>query len=437
MSAAVTTGEHPGSSNLSRIPLRTISDQYVDLRALEYINKVDENLICPICQVALIDPVTTKCDHTFCSACLKQAYETSEICPIDRLPLRFPEDVTRTHKLILNQLDGLQVRCPVRCVATQKSCDLILARSMVQNHVEKYCGLAFVSCSDPSCEGKIWRKDSSKECLHFNTSCPDCGHPYMARDVDWHRKFYCQNRETHCEKCNESIIRCHQHEHEMICPEELDSCQWKFLGCSHHSKRKDLHLHATECDFRIAGPIMRTLRGEIETLQTEVATLSARDKVRERRIKFLETERLNSQPAEIPDISSLSMLESGSPEYAPHDTRDQYLLSLLESQESKVDQISAGMTDLEAKQTMMLFNETIPIKESLAELRSAQGVLGMHVRWLMNFRMQERRPGAGAVGSPSNAAKAGESSSGEAGSVLGMQPTRRLSDSLRENITKL
>ena len=182
------------------------------------------------------------------------------------------------------------------------------------------------------------------------------------------------------------------------------------------------------------GPLFESLKEEAAALRGEVQSLQEKDKAKDRRIRFLESDRSmastssNALGYPVPDMSTLPDHTTTSMEYAPYDSRDQYLLSLLESQESKVDQISAGMTELEAKQTMMLFNETIPIKEQLAELRSAQGVLGMHVRWLMNFRLQERRPGAGAAG-PSNVPKPGSGPGG-----LASQAPRRLSDT---NATKI
>jgi hypothetical protein len=181
------------------------------------------------------------------------------------------------------------------------------------------------------------------------------------------------------------------------------------------------------------GPVVESLKDEITTMKGEVQSLTERDKAKDRRIRFLESyKNAPSYGDSLADMSNMPDHIPSSTDSAPYDSRDQYLLSLLENQESKVDRLSVGMTELEAKQTVMLFNETIPIKEQLAELRSAQGVIGCHVRWLMNLRLQERRPGA--TSALSGGAKA-ESSSASGSAGPGLQP-RRLSDS-RENITKL
>jgi hypothetical protein len=310
---------------------------------------------------------------------------------------------------------------------------------MIMHHVDKYCGFAWMDCPDKSCNGKVYKKDVESGCLHYDTICPDCAETLQQIDMERHRRSECLERKTHCEKCNMEILRCREDEHEMECQEAEASCKWSMYGCLHKARRKELVDHAPYCDFRVMGPVVDSLKEEITRLRQEVQFLNEKDKAKERRIKFLESDRASSTTAlGYPlDISSLPGGSSAPVEYAPFDSRDQYLLSLLESQETKVDQMSAGMTELEAKQTMMLFNETIPIKEQLAELRSAQGVLGMHVRWLMNFRLQERRPTVGAAGPSSGPSHEPRPGGGGSGGPE-FPPMRRSSDTMRgEPITKL
>jgi hypothetical protein len=131
------------------------------------------------------------------------------------------------------------------------------------------------------------------------------------------------------------------------------------------------------------------------------------------------------------DISLGDFPESANTE--PLDSGHEYLLSLLESQQNKLSRLANDLTDFQGKNTMMLLNETMPMKNELAELRSTQQVTCMHVRWLMRFRMQENQrrfggsPGAGPSGSPDGG-----------GSSSDLPFSRRLSDSMpRDIITKL
>lgn len=45
------------------------------------------NLTCSICASLYVDPVTTPCDHTFCTSCLTRIFSTSHQCPMCRYSL--------------------------------------------------------------------------------------------------------------------------------------------------------------------------------------------------------------------------------------------------------------------------------------------------------------------------------------------------------------
>ena len=53
----------------------------------DYYQAVDEDLMCHICLQPLVNPVDTKCSHTFCTRCLENYLCIQKQCPVDRLPL--------------------------------------------------------------------------------------------------------------------------------------------------------------------------------------------------------------------------------------------------------------------------------------------------------------------------------------------------------------
>lgn len=53
----------------------------------DYYHPVDPDLTCPICRQPLVEPVDTKCGHTFCKACLQNHVTKEGNCPVDRLVL--------------------------------------------------------------------------------------------------------------------------------------------------------------------------------------------------------------------------------------------------------------------------------------------------------------------------------------------------------------
>jgi TNF receptor-associated factor 5 len=399
----------------------------VDFRGLNYVDPVDENLLCPICRVPMVDAVDTACDHTFCKDCITEAFKYSNLCPIDRFPLSCTT-LNKAHKIVVNQLDALLVKCPC--------CTSPVPRAMILNHLERYCKEALVKCAGKTCDDVVRRKLYGQGCLHYDTSCPDCDMIMQELEMAEHREHDCKERHKACDHCGGNILRCKEDVHLEKCQDVPAHCKWVEYGCDYESRRKDLHRHADVCTFKLVGPIAEMLKKEINDLRSEVRTLAEKDQIQERRIKFLEGglggHRDTDRPLDYVDIPSQALSSLPDSSHAdPLDSGHEYLLSLVEAQETKVDRLSAGMTELEAKQTMMLFNETIQIKNELAEMRSSQQVLSMHVRWLLNFRRQEnqRRFGAG----PSS----GGGSDG-AGSSSDMPLSRRLSDSMtRDIVTKL
>lgn len=410
----------------NRSPLPPPNIPYpVDLRSLTYVGTVDENLICPICRVALVDPVDTDCDHTFCRDCIGEALSHSEVCPIDRYSLPRHAPLSRSHKIVVNQLDALLAKCPC--------CEAAIPRSMLQNHLERYCKDALVKCAGKTCEEVVTRKMYDRGCLHYNSICPDCKEILQEINLSNHREHDCKERHKCCEHCGIDILRCMESEHVEECQYIIAPCEWAEYGCHHESKRKDLYLHAEECNFKLVGPMAEMLKKEIADLRFEIRALTEKEQIQERRIKFLENGQKDSdRPLDYSDLPSQAISTLPDSSHAePFDSAHEYLLSLVEAQETRVGRLSAAMTELEGKQTMMLFNETLQIKNEIAEMRSSQQVVSMHVRWLLNFRRQEnqRRFGAG----PSS----GGGSDGGGPSSDGPL-SRRLSDSVtRDLITKL
>ncbi|RYP80816.1 hypothetical protein DL769_002286 [Monosporascus sp. CRB-8-3] len=397
----------------------------IDLRTLEYEDAIDENLICPICRTALISPVITNCDHVFCQKCLVQAHALNPVCPVDRLPLKLASETRSAPKIVHNQLDNLTVRCPNRL----QGCVLVVARSLVENHVARYCEKTLVPCPHPACDKTVARKDMDKGCLHYEVKCEYCDQVKQKVDLEEHQDKECPNRKKKCELCNAEFVRRKQDEHKKECPEEEVSCGFAALGCTLRMCRKRLEEHTRKCDYRVVAP----LGEQLAELRARVEVLNERDRLKDRRIKFLENREFPLPSASASGTpSDINLL--GCPvnaETAPYESRDQYFLSLFETVESKVERLSSAISEVEGRHSMLLFNETMQIKDQLTEIRSTLGVMGMHVRWLMNFRLQERgRVGAATSWSPWGSP---DTQNNNTESSL----PRRLSDSLRENPPRL
>ena len=58
-----------------------------DSHLYDYHQPIDDDLTCQICLQPLVDPVDTKCGHTFCARCIKNYLKLQNTCPNDRNPL--------------------------------------------------------------------------------------------------------------------------------------------------------------------------------------------------------------------------------------------------------------------------------------------------------------------------------------------------------------
>ena len=370
-------------------------------------------------------------DHTFCRECIHKALSDSETCPNDRSDLT-TADLMKSPKIICNQLDNLKVNCPC--------CESILPRSLLSNHLEKYCLEALIQCAatnDPeqACNKMVKRKLKEKGCLHYLTTCEECNSIIMQIEVEDHKEKICKERNVSCELCSEEILRCQQSQHDEICPDKIIPCKYEGYGCKFIAKRISQQDHLNDdCAYRIIGPVADTLLEQHEAHHIQIRTLLEKNDFLERRIKFLErstsaVDRLMDSADDLPNHFPSNFPLGPTYEHTAPDpgSSEEYMLALIEAQGHRADRLATAVSELDSRQTQMLFNETMPIKNELNDIRSNLQVNSMHIRWLMRFRIQEnqRRFGSGAGGGGGGPGGGGGGSDGSGESPL----PRRLSDS--------
>ncbi|KAI9836372.1 MAG: hypothetical protein M1819_001401 [Sarea resinae] len=108
-----------------------------------------------------------------------------------------------------------------------------------------------------------------------------------------------------------------------------------------------------------------------------------------------------------------------------------HLLSLYENLREEVDRVSAAVSELDAKSSVMLMNESLRTKEDMAHTNAALNSMRMQLHWLMSARLQTQprtaaaaAAAAGVAGPSNNRPRGG---GGDNGPSLPLQPTRRLS----------
>jgi hypothetical protein len=115
---------------------------------------------------------------------------------------------------------------------------------------------------------------------------------------------------------------------------------------------------------------------------------------------------------------------------APFDSPTHHLLCLHESLRDEVSRISAALTDLDARSSMTLMNETLRLKDELAHTNAAVGSMRVQLHWLIGARLQQQRmmgsaPAVGGMGGGAAGPSVAGPSAGPSGGVGMGGPGRR------------
>ncbi|KAL0941627.1 traf-like signal [Colletotrichum truncatum] len=382
--------------------------ELLDFSSLNYTEEPDDNLICPICKLAVITPIITPCDHTFCLECLRRHFFTSDACPIDRT--RFRAKDCKTSRLLTNMLDALVVNCP----NTERGCDETMKREEVVKHAIG-CRYTLQDCPDKTCNRRVeqWMAASGK-CWHFEQTCEYCEEKMEAASME-HHITKCLKNTTACSDCGEAIkaSELKQH-HEESCVEASVLCQYGEYGCGHEAVRKTLSAHEGECIYKVVAIVGEKVKSQ----EKQIKKLQREKEEQERQILELKDERRDCISWD--DVFNLNNVQGG-PKFKPTEA----VMTIYEDMERRMEELKKEFTDLEGRQTVMMLNQVMPIKDQITEIRSNLGILKMHMAWLMNKSREEveRSRLANRTVSGTSRTRGSSDSDGEASSS-----SRRLSD---------
>ncbi|KAL2755293.1 hypothetical protein ACRALDRAFT_1064537 [Sodiomyces alcalophilus JCM 7366] len=380
----------------------------IDFHGLVYVDAVDDNLLCPICKMPFVTPVTTPCDHTFCFDCLKQACETRHVCPIDRKKFR-PKNVRATSRLLRNQLDSLMVACP----NAERGCEENMRREDVVMHTHK-CDYTLAACPDATCPKKVTTRllrKNEKKCLHTATACPYCETQTEKATMDEHIIRDCPKNTTTCASCGKDTRKSDLDKHlKRECPEVDAACDYTEYGCRHRAKRMLLAEHHETCVYRIC----LVLGEKVKQQEKQMERLRRENEERDRLLEELRREQDGRRGGESWD--SLRFL---GPDRTKACSPEEAVMGIYEEVERRIEGVQKDLTELDGRQMVMVLNEVMPIKNEMTEIRTNLGILKMHVAWLMNRSREELERSRLAHRAVSSSAGAGGSGGSGGGSGSG------------------
>lgn len=441
----------------------TASAPRIDWQGLEYTSQVDDNLLCGICKTPYYKPLTTKaCGHTFCEACLYQALEEARgrsrnraPCPLCRTELNVGgERGARRFVRVVEmsaQLDQLEVKCP----NDTQLCKWTGPRSNAEAHVHNDCDHTLCPCADSSCGKTIIRKSRGTVCRHHDGPCAYCEETIDLSTEFRHHMIDCAKYKVSCQYCAKEVPRDLLAVHEEACSAELATCSYSKLGCSFSSPRKDVLEHEKTCDrgafMELVDGLEKRLKADMNQMKESLTTQmeqkiqlqkrqmdtrlqEIQDELQEERRKGEElaqkVSRLASRdlrlsryrdPAassatddEATDESSRSSLPM--PEGSDFEQAE-YMFRMFDELDTRISNISKALIDQDARQSVRVMTELMPVKEQLVEARSQLGVMGMHVRWLMDLQRSRQRQATDVVGGLGGSAGSSGSSASTTGNA--------------------
>nr|XP_058952595.1 TNF receptor-associated factor 4-like [Pocillopora verrucosa] len=180
-----------------------------------FVDELSLGQICPICLVAMCNPVQTVCGHRFCESCLLGTFRegVGRVCPQDRTSI--PEDGGYFRDVAWER-DILSLR--VKCKKSARGCDWTGMLRYYEDHVQL--------------------------CEYEDVFCDDCNEELQRRSLNKHQTTECHNRIVQCEHCAVEFAFRLTESHEDECLRwPLDS------GCNFYDKRSNLNAHiAASCE---------------------------------------------------------------------------------------------------------------------------------------------------------------------------------------------
>lgn len=397
----------------------------LDLRALDYAQDYDSHLMCPICHVPFIDPVVLECDHTFCQSCLTDyrdgaSSDTRTRCPTCRAFLwSAPRKASR---LIVNMCHEIKVHCP------NDGCTQITPRGFLQRHATAECPHQRLKCPDAECDKLVRRKNFvPDQCVHTTHVECDCGAVIELGRGDWlrHKDDECPNTGAKCQNCDKRVATGDSLDGSFghVCnTDDTPTCPGQEFGCSEDIEPDHLESHTRTCAMAKLAPHLQKQDQLLKSLQEQLTMAKVRNEVLENGFeKIHEVINDNILPRispsdqsggdnsdveeierdEIPSATShrdllmpahlRALTPSPDPELSSISQTQQHMLALHESLrgnvtnlEQDISALANQISDLDARTSMHLMNETLRIKEDLAHTNAALFSTRAQVQWLLN-----------------------------------------------------
>ncbi|KAL9959365.1 hypothetical protein ACROYT_G032681 [Oculina patagonica] len=248
----------------------------------EFVDELPPCQTCPICFLAMRNPVQTSCGHRFCKTCLLKALRRGNHCPQERNPI--PEDEGFFSDVAWKR-DILSLR--VKCKKSERGCGWT---GQLRNYKKHF-----------------------RMCQYEDVVCDDCDEVTERFFLQHHKTAECRKRIVQCEYCQTKFaffrteVRLHNVYEPSVknhvkndCLLTMVTCPYKEAGCTFHDKRSNLTIHieaSTEDHLKRTWSLLQdTANVLLDDVEEDVKRLKKDKKTLKRSLK---RERSNRKKLEV------------------------------------------------------------------------------------------------------------------------------------------
>ncbi|XP_065656699.1 TNF receptor-associated factor 6-like isoform X2 [Hydra vulgaris] len=241
-----------------------------------FLHELSDEHECPVCKMALREPILTACGHRFCLSCSEEIRKINKgvfICPLDKTNLKYEQT------FLDKAVERVILQLKVKCNNYLNNCQWTGELRAINNHLI-FCEYQEVKCLNKRCSTSLMSKElcdhMETKCIYRSITCQHCNQKILFFEKQTHEQ-YCNRLPIYCvNQCGMEILReemlSHIHD---SCANTIIPCQYFNIGCNFKGMRKEQVTHAnssTQNHLSMAISKVAELETNITLLKEEMET---------------------------------------------------------------------------------------------------------------------------------------------------------------------
>ncbi|XP_047143198.1 TNF receptor-associated factor 6-A isoform X5 [Hydra vulgaris] len=234
-----------------------------------FINELLDNHECPVCQMALREPIQTQCGHRLCLSCAEEMRKRNKgvlICPLDNSVLNpskiFPDKA----------IERAIMQLKVKCSNVINGCEWTGELKILNEHLGS-CEYQTLKCLNKPCSSSLLRKKLNehmeKHCIYRLVTCHHCKQKIIFSEMQIHEEN-CECLPLCCvNQCGMKIMRNEMSSHiTNICANEILPCQYLNIGCKFKKTFASRFAEIVQYHDFLRSTIYLITEGDVNQLRT-------------------------------------------------------------------------------------------------------------------------------------------------------------------------